>query len=126
MIPSLPEISLHFGKLINDCHLVCNNVIIQSRSFIFSPFFPAPRDAIQQSRGPHGVNGGSAPRSLLWWREHVHAARHGASIHGRLKEAVPSSSSTTATAARGTGRPKTRVNCTSFCVRGEEKEGRKN
>lgn len=88
-------------------------ILIDLKSWLQLLFFSlALRDASQQSRGPLGVNGGSAAWSFLWWWEHVHAARHGASKHGRLEEAVPSSASTAAAAAAGgDGRPKTRVNC---------------
>ncbi len=86
----------------------------------------ALRDATQQSWGPLGVNGGPAARSFLWRWEHVHAARHGASKHGRLKEEVPSSASAAAAAAaRGAGRPKTRVNWEKVRVFVWEKERRR-
>lgn len=69
-------------------------------------------DASQPSRWPHGVNGGADAWSLVWRREHGHAAGDGASRNGSLEETFPSSASTT-TAAGGPRRPKTRVN--SLC-----------
>lgn len=70
---------------------------------------PALRDASRSSRWPLGVNGGTAAWSLLRWWEHANPTGDGASEHGRLTEALPSSSSSSA-AARGPGGPETRVN----------------
>lgn len=80
--------------------------------FVFCFLSVALRDASQPIRWSHGINGGPDAWSLLWRREHGHAAGDGASKHGSLKETFPSSAST-ATAAGGPWRPKTRVN--SLC-----------